>query len=86
MRIIWEGKHQISNPDSFTDKIRRVEKRDAKKALETSGLKRVGSSSSLGSSMYSKSQMTGISLDSSENGEKGEGDQEDGEHDDDNAT
>lgn len=67
MRIVWEGKHQISNPDSFSDKIRRVERRDAKKAAEGE-LLRLGTSSSFGSSMYSKSQKTGISTGSSDAG------------------
>lgn len=54
MRIVWDNKHSISNPDSFTQKIKRVERRDRLAAIED-GLRRAASSSSFGSSMYSKS-------------------------------
>lgn len=33
MRIVWDGKHTISNPDSFTEKIKRVERRDREAQL-----------------------------------------------------
>jgi len=78
MRIVWENKHQISNPDSFSDKIRRTEKRDAKKAQEGS-IKRLGTSSSFGSSVLDRSQKTGLSDGSSNTGSDANGSQMDDE-------
>jgi hypothetical protein len=62
MKKIWDGKHTISNPDSFTDKIKKVERRDRQAAIEAGmALNRANSASSFGSSMYSKSAKTGLS-------------------------
>ena len=61
MRQVWHGKHTISNPDSFTDKIKRVERKDRLAAIEAGLLNRANSASSFGSSMYSKSAKTGLS-------------------------
>ena len=61
MRIVWNSKQTIANPDSFTDKIKRVERKERQKLVEEGMAKRANSMSSMGSSMYGQSKTGGTS-------------------------
>lgn len=81
MRTVWNGKQTIANPDSFTEKIKRVERKERQQLVEA-GISRANSSSSLGS-LYSKSAKTGLSSRSGDSaGSKGD----DSNHDDAEGT
>lgn len=61
LKIFWEGKQTISNPDAFRAKIKRMLKAERLAAVANGDIKRAASSSSLGSSIMDKSQKTGLS-------------------------
>jgi len=54
LRIFWDGKQTIANPDAFREKIKRMLRLDRQNE-HNSNMKRAQSTSSFGSSIISKS-------------------------------
>lgn len=84
LRITGEGKYTISDPDTFKEKVKELERRERRRAkADLEGQDEFGrmkSTSSLGSSKFDQSQKTGLSSEYSSKGGSTNGDDSDDEN------